>query len=382
MRTSSIRMVMGWILACTAAWGCTSALATERTLEEVVTANAESLMKQHNIAGMAIAIIDGREQTFYNFGVASRETGTPVTADTLFELGSISKTFTATLATYAQAHGRLSLNDLPGRYLRPLRGTALDQVTLADLGTHSAGGFPLQLPDEVRNDAQMMTYFHDWRPSYAPGTQRSYANPSIGLLGLVAAKSMNVSFAGAMHETLLPALGLTHTYLDVPPEQMQKYAQGYDKDDRPVRLNPAVLADEAYGLKSSARDMLRYLQAQMAQVTLPVRLRQAITATHKGYFRVGDMTQALIWEQYGYPVALDVLVQGNAGSMALTTQPTSPLLSLGDMWINKTGSTNGFGGYVAFVPSRGLGIVLLANKNYPNEARVRFAYEIAQALGK
>jgi beta-lactamase class C len=52
------------------------------------------------------------------------------------------------------------------------------------------------------------------------------------------------------------------------------------------------------------------------------------------------------------------------------------------VWINKTGSTNGFGGYVAFVPSHGLGIVLLANKNYPNEARVRFAYEIAQALGK
>jgi beta-lactamase class C len=94
------------------------------------------------------------------------------------------------------------------------------------------------------------------------------------------------------------------------------------------------------------------------------------------------MTQALIWEQYGYPVALDVLVQGNASSMALNTQPTSPLLPLSDVWINKTGSTNGFGGYVAFVPSHGLGIVLLANKNYPNEARVRFAYEIAQALGK
>lgn len=376
MRRPSTAITIGLLLT------SASVHAALPAVESLVKARAESLMDQYNIAGMAIAIIDGRQQMFFNYGLASRETQAAVTQDTLFELGSISKTFTATLATYAQATGRLSLSDHPGQYLPALRGSPLDKASLADLGTHSAGGFPLQLPDDMQNDAQLVTYLRNWQPSYVPGTQRSYANPSIGLLGMVAAKSMDASFSRAMHDTLLPSLGLAHTYLQVPNAQMSLYAQGYDKNDQAVRLNPAVLADEAYGFKSSARDMLHYLQAQMGTVELPEKTREAVAATHRGYFRVGDMTQALIWEQYGYPVALDTLVQGNSNAVALTTQPTSRSERLDKVWMNKTGSTNGFGGYVAFVPSRGIGIVVLANKNYPNEARVRLAHELVQALDK
>jgi len=96
------------------------------------------------------------------------------------------------------------------------------------------------------------------------------------------------------------------------------------------------------------------------------------------------MTQALVWEQYAYPVALQDLLTGNASAMVLESQPTAPisppLPPQDDVWVNKTGSTNGFGAYLAFIPAKRLGIVILANRYYPNEARVKLAYRILTQL--
>ena len=96
------------------------------------------------------------------------------------------------------------------------------------------------------------------------------------------------------------------------------------------------------------------------------------------------MTQDLIWEQYQYPVALKTLLEGNSPAMIFNATPVTEINPLEnpreDVWINKTGSTNGFGAYVAFVPEKRLGIVILANKNYPIDERVTAAYRILAAL--
>ncbi|MBX8618223.1 beta-lactamase [Pseudomonas cichorii] len=353
-------------------------------LDKTVNAEVQSLMQQYRIPGMAIAITDKGQQRFYDFGVASRDSQAKVSNDTLFELGSLSKLFTVTLATWAQANGQLSLTDNIDTYVPQLYASRLGKVPLFHLGTHTAGGFPLQFPDAIRDNGQMMSYFKAWQPQYLPGTHRSYANPSIGLLGMIAASSMKLPFNTAMEQHLLPALGMNNSYIDVPANRQSRYAQGYNKQDEAVRLNPGVLAAEAYGMKSGSGDLIRFVEANMGIVQTTPALQRALADTRTGYFKSGPFTQDLIWEQYALPVKLETLLAGNSSKIAYETQPATalnpPLKPQQDVWINKTGSTNGFGGYVAFVPGKKLGIVILANKNYPNEERVRLAYRILEEL--
>ncbi|HEV7834654.1 MAG TPA: class C beta-lactamase [Caballeronia sp.] len=343
------------------------------------------LMQEYGIPGMAVAVIVDGESYSHNYGVASLRTRQPVTDKTLFEIGSVSKTFTATLASYAQVKGHLALSDSASKYLPSLRGSHFDNVSLLNLGTHTAGGLPLQVPDAIHSEDQLMDYFRQWTPSYAAGTYRVYSNPSIGMLGMIAARSMNEPFDDAIEKKLFPMLGITHSYSNVPTDQMKDYAQGYTKQDAPIRLSAGVLSSEAYGIKASAPDMIRFVAANMQMINIESDVQRAINNTHTGYFTAGEITQDLIWEQYTYPVELKTLLAGNSDAMAYQATKAAeikpPLQPQANVLINKTGSTNGFASYVAFVPTRKLGIVMLANKNYPIAERVSAAYEILTKLG-
>jgi beta-lactamase class C len=122
----------------------------------------------------------------------------------------------------------------------------------------------------------------------------------------------------------------------------------------------------------------------MNSIQLDKKLQRAITETHTGYFKAGPITQDLIWEQYPSPVALKTLLEGNSPAMIYNATPVTrispPEKPHDDVLIDKTGSTNGFGAYVAFVPGKRLGIVILANKNYPIDERVTIAFQILTAL--
>lgn len=365
---------------------CVAGTPTDQQIETAVNRAVVPVMQQHNIAGMAVAITLKGQQHYFNYGVAAKDTGNAVTEDTLFEIGSVSKTFTATLAAYAQASGKLSLADKASHVLPALRGSAFDDISVLQLGTYSGGGLPLQFPGEFDAADKMLGYFKQWQPVYAPGSHRQYSNPSLGLFGYLAAHSMGQPFDVAMEKTLLPKLGLKHTWLKVPQDQLDLYAQGYNKDDKPVRVGPGALDAEAYGVKTSAADLLRYVEANLKPSTLEAPMQRAIAATHSGYYTVGNMTQGLGWEFYDYPASLDTLLAGNSWKMAMEAHATQwlnpprprPLNAL----FNKTGSTSGFGAYVAYVPSKDIGIVILANKNYPNAQRIDIAHRVFSALAE
>ncbi|MGC0152694.1 class C beta-lactamase [Chromobacterium vaccinii] len=371
------------LLACLSLVPAAAVAGGREGLDQVMEATIPPLMKANDIPGMAVAVLaDGRAR-YFNYGVASRESGQPVSEDTLFELGSISKTFTGILGGYALARGKLSLSDPASRCWSELNGSAFDRVSLLQLATYSAGGLPLQFPAASDDKDKMLAYYRDWKPVFAPGSRRLYSNPSIGLFGHLAARSLGQPFDEAMERTLLPRLGLNNTYVHVPAAAQSRYAWGYSKAGKPVRVGPGALDAEAYGIKSSAADMLKYLAINMSGGSDPA-LRRAIAASHAAYYRVGDMRQGLGWEGYRYPISLSRLLAGNSDAMAFRPQAaqwlTPPLQNDAEALLNKTGSTNGFGAYVLMVPSRGIGLVLLANRNYPNASRVEAAYRILSVL--
>lgn len=96
------------------------------------------------------------------------------------------------------------------------------------------------------------------------------------------------------------------------------------------------------------------------------------------------MTQGLGWEQYAYPVKLETLLQGNSSKMALESHTVTPIkqphIASAATFFNKTGATNGFGAYAAFIPQQKIGIVMLANINFPNEERIKASYGVMQQL--
>lgn len=347
-------------------------------VKSVVDGTIRPLMSQHDIPGMAVALtIDGRSYVF-NYGVSSRLHQTQVSDSTIFEIGSVSKMFTTTLAAYAHVTGQLSLDEHPGHYFPRLKRRPIDRATLLNLGTYTAGGLPLQFPDAVADDRTALAYFSGWKSEQPPGTTRQYSNPSIGLLGAVTAVAMKDGFARLIETHLLRRLGMSHTYVQVPPYAMAEYAWG-DREGRPVRVKPGPLDDETYGIKSTASDMMRFVQANIDPGALDAPMREAIRLTQIGRYQVGGMVQGFGWEQFAYPVSQDLLLAGNAPEVIFDpnpVQPVAPAWQESSRLFDKTGSTGGFGAYVVFVPAKRFGLVMLANKNFPIPARVEAAYSI------
>jgi beta-lactamase class C len=390
MITSVITLLT--LFCCFASRSVAAESARQSAIKSVVDRIAGSLKEKEHIPGMAVAITVDGNHYFFNYGTESKKNGKPITDETLFEIGSLSKTFAATLASYAQIHGSLSLKGSVSRYIPLLRDSSFDHITLLNLATHTSG-LPLFVPDNISNTNELLTYLKHWQPPFPAGSHRIYSNIGIGLLGMIAAKSIHTSYEQALQNKLFPELGMMHSYFHVPADRMKDYAQGYTEKGVPIRMNPGVIAAEAYGVKSCTVDLIRFIDENMRLIKLDARLQSGLLKTHAGYFASAGLTQGLVWEEYPYPVEMQQLLEGNDAVLKETvaTRLAPALSPRSDVLINKTGSTNGFSAYVAFIPAKKIGIVILANKHYPMNEEVTAAYQIltktlgivsAQNLGK
>jgi CubicO group peptidase (beta-lactamase class C family) len=358
---------------------------TEKQIAKAVNGTLIPLLKEQNIPGMAVAVIYHGKPYYFTYGKADVAQNVPVSKETLFELGSVSKTFTGVLGGDSLARGEIKLSDPAIKYWPELKGRQWQDITLLHLATYTAGGLPLQVPDEVTDQASLLKFYQSWQPQWAPGEKRLYANSSIGLFGALAVKPSGMSFEQAMTRRVLQPLSLSHTWIKVPASQEKHYAWGYSKSDKPVRVSPGALDMESYGVKSSIEDMASWVQANMApQPVKNETLKRGIELAQARYWRVGSMYQGLGWEMLNWPVKVEPLSNDSDSKVALAPHAATviepPVPAVKASWVHKTGSTGGFGSYAAFIPEQQIGVVLLANKNYPNPERIKAGYKILEAL--
>ncbi|WP_367716121.1 serine hydrolase [Nitratireductor sp. GISD-1A_MAKvit] len=350
-------------------------------LNHRVETEALRLIDVHGAPGVVVAItFQGKHQVF-NFGVASRQTGAPVANDTLFEIGAISETFSGLLAAYAHQRGMLSLFDEAGDCLPAMKDSLLGRVSVFEIATH-ARRFELFLSNKGKAQDPFMSDLTEWKARHSSGT--SHLHPDLGalLLGRVTSEAFNMPYAAAIRSVLLPQLGLAQTFLEVPAGAQESYAQGYTVDDKPVRqrLTPQTFA--ANGIKTTAGELIRYVEAHLTRELLDPEMQQAIEMALTGYARVGPFTRTLMWEQYAYPVSLERLTEGSSirtkGEDELAVRLNPPFPPREKVLLSKAGATDGFTAYVAFVPIRRTGIALLVNKSIPEAELLGAAYRILE----
>ena len=352
-------------------------------VKQVIDDAVGALMTKHKIAGMAVGIVKNGEISTYQYGFASKDKKKKVTDKTLFEIGSISKTLTGTLAAFAITTKKIAPSDKVSSFYSSLKGGPFDKISVLNLATYTSGGLPLQTPSSVLSESDLMVYFKNWKPSYSPGSHRIYSNPSIALLGRIAAKALKIKFDQALVKEIFNPIGMRNSFLSVPKSKIKDYAWGY-REEKAIRMTAGILAPQSYGIRTTIGDLTLFVRANIEGTENNLKLNSALASMKKAHHGVGPMIQCFVWEKYPYPTKLEDLLEGNSRKVIfkpLLTQGIDSSAAYDNSFLfNKTGSTNGFGAYVLFVPKIKIGIVLLANKNYSIKSRVSTAHKILKEL--
>jgi beta-lactamase class C len=351
--------------------------AADSEIEQIVRRQVQPMLIP--AGGMAVALhIDGRT-LFFNYGMADAARREPITSDSLFNLASVGKVFSATLLAQAVERGEVRLDDPVAKYVTELqRGGDIRKVTLGELASHTSGlhRTPQQyepwhrgqysLPDFIR-------YLNAWQAdaTHQPGKQEIYSNTGFVLLPLALQRRFDTPIARQMEERLLAPLGMSSTVMPVPkgnargelaPEFRRRAVQGYASDGRPVgepgNIQGTFNWPGTGQMFSSARDMATFLAANLG--ALPKQnpkhraLQDAMALAQQGVFTVRPrFTQALGWQ-----------VVGN-GELAI---------------VDKNGGLNNTSTYIGMMPEKKLGIVILSNCG--GEPATKIGRQIMLALAR
>jgi CubicO group peptidase (beta-lactamase class C family) len=229
----------------------------------------------HTNSGMVIALLDDHGVKILQAGKLDNGTDQQVNADTLFEIGSVTKTFTSLLALDMAKRGELNLDDPVAKYLPssvkvPSQGDK--QITLLNLAVQDSG-LPFNATNMVGRDEDKQYDTYDVEKMYAflsgyalndpPGKKFQYSNLGMSLLGHVFERVSHTNFESLVLDRICRPLRMDHTYVKPPPALKSRLAVGHDdKGKRTPDFNLQVMAP-AGALHSTINDLVKYVAAEI-----------------------------------------------------------------------------------------------------------------------
>lgn len=233
-----------------------------------------NVMAEHHVPGAVVGVWQGGETRVLPFGVTNVDCPQPVAENTLFQVGSITKTFTALMMMQLVEEGRLDLEATVQSYLPDFRvadETVSRQATIRHLLTHTAGWVGDLFEDTGEGDdasARYVALMADL-PQLAPlGMAFSYNNAAFYLAGAVLEAVTGRFYADLLQERVLAPLEMSHSYLKPADVMTYCYAVGHDVqgEGEASVLRPWALPRAVYpvgGLITTVPDLLRYGRFQM-----------------------------------------------------------------------------------------------------------------------
>ncbi|MFL5240487.1 MAG: serine hydrolase domain-containing protein [Gemmataceae bacterium] len=354
--------------ACLLAAGPTSG--TKAEVDKVI----EPLLKDHKNIGIIVGVITPRGREVFGYG-AGPLPNKPLAGDTIFEIGSITKVFTALLLEEMVKNGNVKLDDPVQLYLPegarvPKREDR--EITLKDLATHTSG-----LPVQPSLFVHLLTHPEDKESPYAHyaakdlyeylgklelkrkiGSKYEYSNLGMGLLGnALVHRAKAKSYEALVIERICKPLAMKDTAITLSEKQRMRYASGHKEDDKPASDWNFATLEGCGALRSTANDLLRFVAANLGLEKTKLlasmeACRQPLTEGSRKEMKVG-----LGWHIVPLP-----------GSDKQVT------------WHN--GGTGGYRSFLGFVKETKTGVVVLCNSNPLKDKIDRAALEILTACNR
>jgi CubicO group peptidase (beta-lactamase class C family) len=310
---------------------------------QVDTAVRKYILKA-NTVGMSIGILNHGKITVYGYGETARGNGKLPDQNSIFEIGSVSKTFTSTLLAYYVEKKKVSLSDPVTKYLPDsvAGNPALKGITLLTLSNHTSG-LP-RMPDNIFTDGtdplnpyktytkeNLFSWLKHCQPEHKPGEQYEYSNLAAGLLGVILERISGKTYEQMVKQVICDKLKMNSTVQHVSGVLQERMVTEYNEEGKPTPAWDFDALAAAGAIRSTVHDLLQYAVQQLHPES--DALSRAVALTHK------------ITNEKTIPVAL----AWHGGE----TNGTKYL------WHN--GGTYGAASYIGFVPAKDVAVVLLSN---------------------